>query len=307
MSPDAARPPRGAGPRVVPLPSTADATIREALAEDRVDRDITTAAVVPRAVAGRARITAQAAGTVAGVEVALRVARSVGLRAQGRVRDGARVRAGAVVVTVEGDARRILSAERTILNFLMHLSGVATATRAAVAAAGGRSGGLRVFATRKTLPGLRDLEKWAVAVGGGFPHRRDLSAALLVKNNHLRLVALPIAVTRARMGGGRTPGVQVEVANPRDALTAVRAGANALLLDNQSPAGARRIVAALEHARLRRGVWVELSGGITARSIGRYRGVGADAASLGALTHSAVALPFHLTLVAARQGRPRPG
>ncbi|HZY69935.1 MAG TPA: carboxylating nicotinate-nucleotide diphosphorylase [Thermoplasmata archaeon] len=296
----------GTAARSLPLPSTADATIRDALVEDRVDRDLTTAAVVPRPVVGRARVVAQASGTVAGVEVAVRVARAMGLRARGRVRDGARVRSGTVVVTVEGDARRILSAERTLLNFLMHLSGVATATRAAVEAAGSRSGGPRVFATRKTIPGLRDLEKWAVAVGGGFPHRRDLSAAMLVKNNHLQLVALPIAVTRARMGSGRSPGVQVEVRNPRDALTAVRAGANALLLDNQSPASARRIVAALEHARLRKGVWVELSGGITPRSIGRYRAVGADAASLGSLTHSAPALPFHLTLVAARHARPRP-
>lgn len=199
------------------------------------------------------------------------------------------------MLALDGDLRGILRGERTLLNYLMHLSGVATATRAAVRAAGGpRAPPLAVYGTRKTLPGLRDLEKAAISHGGGFPHRRDLSSSVLIKNNHLAFLPVEEAVRRARRAVGSDFPVEVEVRGSRAAVRAARAGADALLIDNRSPAAARRILRTLERAGLRESVWVELSGGIRPTTIGRYRRTGADAASLGALTHSAPALPFHL-------------
>jgi nicotinate-nucleotide pyrophosphorylase (carboxylating) len=209
------------------------------------------------------------------------------------------------VLALTGDLRAILRLERTVLNYLMHLSGVATATRRAVVAAQGPPGRrLSVYGTRKTLPGLRDLEKEAISHGGGEPHRRDLASSVLIKNNHLAFLAVEEAVRRARRVYGKTFPVEVEVGSVGQALGAARAGADALLIDNRSPAGAKRIVDALVRAGLRDRVWVELSGGITGSTIRAYRGSGADAASLGSLTHSATALPFHLVVA---PGRRSPG
>jgi nicotinate-nucleotide pyrophosphorylase (carboxylating) len=199
---------------------------------------------------------------------------------------------GSEVLVVEGDARAILSAERTMLNFLMHLSGVATHTSAAVRAAKP----LKVLATRKTLPGLRGLEKAAVVHGGGQTHRMDLADGILLKNNHLAVVSVSEAVARLRAREGPKSIIEVEVRSPAQAVAAASAGADALLIDNASPAVARRIVRALESAGLRAHRFVELSGGITVQNVGKYRRTGADAVSMGSITHSAPALPFHLTL-----------
>jgi nicotinate-nucleotide pyrophosphorylase (carboxylating) len=269
---------------------------RRALAEDRTDHDRTTRALVPRPVPAEGRVVAQAAGVLSGIAVAREIARAGGLRVARARRDGTKVRRGDVVFCLRGDARRILAVERTVLNVLMHASGVASATAVAVRAARGASPPLEVWATRKTLPGLRDLEKAAVVHGGGRPHRRDLSDALLVKNNHLVLVTLPEAVQKARALARRGERVEVEVRTAAEAIRAARAGADALLIDNASPRRARAIVRSLVAAKLRNGRWVELSGGITPSTVGTYRRVGADAVSLGALTHSAPALPFHLEL-----------
>lgn len=278
--------------------------MRRSLAEDRFHDDRTTLRLLPRPIPASARVVAQRRGTLSGLAVGLELARLANVRATGRRRDGQSVAVGQTVLELRGDARRILGVERTLLNFLTHLSGVATATAVAVDQTRGSHPRLRVFATRKTLPGLRDLEKLAVVHGGGEAHRRDLSSAVLVKNNHLALLSLREAVQRALLTGGRKEHVEVEVRTASQALLAARAGATALLIDNASPRQARSIVRALERAGLRRGRWVELSGGITPRTVHRYRSVGADAVSLGALTHSAAALPFHLTLRAS-PGHPR--
>ena len=280
------------------------AQVARALAEDRWDRDRTTRALFDRPVRAEAVVTAQAEGVLSGMAAAAATARALGLTVGTAARDGQRVRPGTVVLRLRGDARTILGAERTLLNFLMHASGVASATRRAVAGARTAPRPLEVWATRKTLPGLRDLEKAAVVHGGGRPHRRDLSEGILIKNNHLAFVPLADAVRRARACAPPGERVQVEVRSVREALDAARAGADALLIDNATPARARGIVRALVRAGLRRGRWVELSGGITPERVGRYRSVGADAVSLGALTHSARALPFHLTLRPARLRRP---
>ena len=273
------------------LPS---AYFRALLEEDRWRADRTSQAVVPRGLVARAEIVAERPGRLSGLGAARRLAHAAGLRAVGRLRDGDPVRRGDKVLQLSGPARRILAAERTILNLMMHLSGVATATSLAVREAHRRAPGFKILATRKTLPGLRDLEKQAVVDGGGLPHRRDLSSAILIKNTHLTWVPVVEAVRRARAKAGGRP-VQVEVRAADDARAAVAAGARQLLIDNQSPRVVRRVVLGLGLARA--GVFVEVSGGITLRNVGRFAATGADGASLGALTHSAPALPFHLRWV----------
>ncbi len=281
-----------------------DALARRALAEDRVRSDRTTRRLFPRPLAGEAVVAAQGSGVLSGMAAVHALARATDLRVRSARPDGSRLRPGTVVVRLAGDARQILSVERTLLNFLMHASGVATATAAAVRGARGARPPLAVYATRKTLPGLRDLDKAAVVHGGGRAHRRDLSDAVLVKNNHLAFLPLEEAVRRARATARRGDRVQVEVRTGEQAVRAARAGARDLLIDNAPPARARAIVRALERAGLRRGCFLELSGGITPANVVRYRSVGADAVSIGSLTHSAVAVPFHLTLRPARLSRP---
>lgn len=270
--------------------------VLRALAEDRARHDRTTRALFPRAVPAEGTVRAQARGVASGVAAAALAARALGLRVAPAVTDGGPVRPGTVVLVLRGDARAILAAERTVLNLLMHASGVATLTARAVRASRPSRPRLEVLATRKTLPGLRDLEKSAVVHGGGRPHRRDLSEAVLVKNNHLAVVGLEPAIARLRRAAARLGPIEVEVRTAAEAVRAARAGADVLLIDNASPPGARRIVGALTDAGLRRRVRVELSGGLSSASLPRYRRVGADAVSLGALTHSAPALPFHLRL-----------
>ncbi len=279
-------------------PSALRTAARAALSEDRWRRDITTEAVVPPGARAVGRVTAQAPGVVSGLEYARAIATVAHLSARTSLSDGDRVRAGQLVLELRGPARSILAVERTLLNGLMHLSGVASATAKARAAVG--PDGPEVWATRKTLPGLRDLEKGAVVDGGGHPHRRDLSDGLLVKNNHLALVPLADAVRRAR-ARARGRRVQVEVRTLAEAVAAVDSGADSLLVDNASPADATRLIDGLSKAGRRAGLHVELSGGITPANAGAYRRTGADALSLGALTHSAPALPFHLTLTPVRR------
>lgn len=220
------------------------------------------------------------------------------------LRDGAFVRPGREVLRLRGRAGQVFGAERTMLNYLMHLSGVATATARAVRAVRGARPPMEVWGTRKTLPGLRDLEKAAIVHGGGRPHRRDLSATILVKSTHLAVLPLPRALSRLRASRAPLRRVEVEVRTAGSAIRAGRAGVGRLLIDNARPSRARAIVKRLEGAGLRRKLWIELSGGITPTNAGRYAHTGADAISLGALTHSAGALPFHLEVMAS--GRPSP-
>ncbi|MCI4334083.1 MAG: carboxylating nicotinate-nucleotide diphosphorylase [Thermoplasmata archaeon] len=272
--------------------------VRRALAEDRARADLTTKRLFPRPFRASAVVTAQARGVLAGLPAAVETARQLGLRARALSRDGARLHSGTRVLRVDGDARAILAGERTILNFLMHLSGVASATDRAVHRARAAQPGFRVRGTRKTTPGLRLLEKAAIEAGGGEPHRRDLASGLLVKNNHLALLPLEEAVRRGKKGS-RQP-LQVEVHSASQAVRAVRAGADALLLDNLRPPEIRRVLQQLTRLGRAGRVPVELSGGIEESSLARYARTGASSASLGSLTHSAPALPFHLTVVPVR-------
>ena len=196
---------------------------------------------------------------------------------------------------VTGPLRPILTAERTALNFLGRLSGVATLTAQYVAAAHARNPAVEVLDTRKTTPGLRALEKAAVQAGGGVNHRSSLSEAVLVKDNHLAGVTITEAVARARaLWPGRV--VQIECDTVEQVVEAARAGADAVLLDNMDPATVARAIE-VAHAESNGPILTEVSGGVTLQSIGDYAAVGPDRISVGALTHSATVLDLGLDLI----------
>jgi nicotinate-nucleotide pyrophosphorylase (carboxylating) len=267
------------------------------LAEDRFGHDVTSKAVIPAGLVTVGELTAQERGVASGIQAAARLARNVGVKATAHVRDGATVRPGQRLMTLEGYARTVLGVERTLANLVMHLSGIATETRKMVEAAKSVNNRFRISATRKTLPGLRDLEKAAVVHGGGEPHRRDLSSAILIKGNHAAIVGFSRALDSARRYARKhSLELMVEIATEEEAVAAARSGADRLLLDNLTPEKVRKVVERLKAEGLRNRVVLEVSGGITLKNIKKFAMSGADIASSGHLTHSAPALSMHLVI-----------
>lgn len=298
------------------------ALIQAAIEEDVGSCDLTTSALVPADRVARARIVAKQNLVVAGLPVAERVFRALDsdVRFAAHYEDGTQVPAGAAVAAIEGRAHAILSGERTALNFLAHLSGISTLTGQFVKAIAGTRA--RIRDTRKTLPGLRALEKWAVRVGGGTNHRFSLFDAILIKENHIAIAGgVAEALRRAKthtaitqpapreMTGcepfrvpenrGSVP-IQVEVRNEAELREALDAGAELLLLDNVSPAEAARLVAIAR--RERPDCVVEVSGGITLATVRAYAEGGVDFISVGALTHSAPAADLSLLVEPTHDG-----
>ena len=268
--------------------------IDAALAEDAVSRDVTTQALVPPHLEGRARIQAKADGVLAGIDVARQVFARVdpSLRFQAMAADGSRVTRGDVVAIIEGSTASILTAERTALNFLCHMSGIATETARYVEAVRGCRA--RMTDTRKTTPGIRPLEKYAVRAGGGESHREDLGAMVLIKDNHLAALkrqGLGIGDAVARARAHADVRVEVEVESIAQVEEALSAGADIIMLDNMSLAEMRRAVALAAGRCL-----VEASGGVTLASVRAVAETGVDLISVGALTHSAPALDLGLEL-----------
>lgn len=273
--------------------------VRLALAEDLGRAgDVTARACVPEGMRMRAAFTARAAGVAAGLDV---VRLTLGLldataRVDARLADGAAFEAGTTLVTVEGDARAVLAAERTALNLMGRLCGVATLTRAYVDAVAGT--GAHIADTRKTTPGLRALEKHAVAMGGGLNHRFGLDDAVLIKDNHVALCGGPAeAVRRARASVGHLMKVEVEVDRLDQlrevlALTAQGVGPDVVMLDNFSLDDLRSAV--IETAGH---VTLEASGGVTLKTVRAIAETGVDVISVGALTHSAPSLDVGLDVI----------
>jgi nicotinate-nucleotide pyrophosphorylase (carboxylating) len=282
-----------------PFPAVQEAVAR-ALAEDLLPLGDLTGGLVPSTTLRRAAFVARADGVVAGTACASEACRQVDARlsVEWAVHDGGAVEAGTVVGNVDGRLRSILVAERTALNFLCHLSGVATMARRYRDAAAEGDARARVWDTRKTTPGLRALEKAAVRAGGAVNHRGSLSEAVLVKDNHLGGLSIADAV---RLALERWPGRMIEVECDRldQVDEAVAAGATLVMCDNMSPEQVAAAVAAVRaHPRGASGaVLVEASGGITLANIAGYAAAGADVISVGALTHSAPALDIGLDLL----------
>ena len=276
--------------------------VREAVAR-ALDEDLTpigdlTSALLPPDLEATALFVPREDGVLAGRLCADEALRQVddSLTVSWSADDGDRLTAGVAVGRVSGRLAPILTAERTALNFLGHLSGVATLTARFVAAVAAAGGDLRVWDTRKTTPGLRALEKAAVRAGGGANHRGNLSDWVLLKDNHLELFGITEAVARAR---ARWPArtVHVECGDLAQVTEAVDAGADALLLDNMSPGEVAKVVAEVR-ARDPRRPLLEISGNVTLETITSYATLGADLVSIGALTHSAPVLDIGLDVVA---------
>ncbi|MFN2589162.1 MAG: carboxylating nicotinate-nucleotide diphosphorylase [Actinomycetota bacterium] len=263
--------------------------MESALREDAPGADLTTTLTVPSGAACRAELRAKANGVLAGTVVATAtfdaVAREDGtaVSVEWKSADGDPVTAGDVVAVVTGDARSILRAERAAINFLAHLSGVATLTRAFVE----RAAPARILCTRKTIPGLRALQRDAVVAGGGSLHRASLSEAVLIKDNHLRLAGgVGPAVRSAKAGD--VP-VEVEVESLPQLDEALAAGADRILLDNPTPELVREAVARVGDAER-----LEISGGVTLDSVPLLAAAGARVISVGRITHSAPSLDLSL-------------
>ena len=263
--------------------------VRRALEEDGAARDVTTAATVPPDARGRGTLLAKAALVVAGLDCV----REVFAALDGRVRltplvaDGDACDTGTHIAHVSGPAAALLSGERTALNFLQHLSGIATLTRRFVDAAGGR---LAILDTRKTVPGMRALAKYAVRCGGGRNHRRGLDDGVLIKDNHIRLAG-GVAEAVGRMRAASALPIEVEAQSLDDVDAAIAAGADTIMLDNLSDAEMAEAV-----RRIGRRARVEISGGITLDRIPALARIGADFVSVGALTHSAPAADISLEI-----------
>jgi nicotinate-nucleotide pyrophosphorylase (carboxylating) len=283
-------------------PADVRRVIETALAEDlSVGPDVTTLATIPPDMAGRADVVARSAGVVAGLVVAEAVFAEVGpqIAVEHKAVDGDRVEAAQVLMTVQGPLQAILTAERTVLNLLTHLSGIASVTRLwADAVAQGRAGGAgrgqpRVRDTRKTLPGLRALEKYAVRAGGGVNHRMSLGDAALIKDNHVAAAGSVKAAYEAVRATAPDLPIEVECDTLEQVAEAVEAGAGLILLDNFS---LEQMRSAVELVAGR--AFLEASGGLRLEQASAVAATGVDFLSVGALTHSAPALDIGLDLVA---------
>lgn len=284
-----------------PRPAVVESVTR-ALAEDLTPLGDLTAALVPPELIATAAFVVRGAGVVAGTMCATETFRQIdeSVAVAWLTSDGDVAEAGTTIGTVSGPLTSILTAERTALNFLGHLSGIATATRrfVVVAAAAGHT---RIWDTRKTTPGLRTLEKAAVRAGGGFNHRGNLSDWVLLKDNHLARLGIAGAVDAART---RWPGrtIHVECDRLDQVREALDADVDAILLDNMGPDEVvDAVTTADDHAAStgRRRPLLEISGGITLETVTRYVGLGADMISIGALTNSAAVLDIGLDIAAA--------
>jgi nicotinate-nucleotide pyrophosphorylase (carboxylating) len=277
-----------------PSPLLIEPIVRIALSEDLGRAgDITTDAIIPAGETTRAVIAAREAGVVSGLiaaDLAFKLVSSE-VHLTPRAPDGSEVAAGDVIAELEGPARALLTGERVALNFIVHLSGVATATQRLVKSVAGTSA--RIICTRKTLPGLRILQKYAVRCGGGFNHRFGLDDAVLIKDNHIAAaggVAASIRALRGRLGP--MVKIEIEVDTLAQLEEALAAGAEAILLDNMPPEMMKRAVA-ITNSR----ATLEASGGVTLERVRAIAESGVDFISSGALTHSARAMDVGLDFI----------
>ena len=281
---------------MLPSKSQIEEIIDDALAEDLGKGDVTTEVLIPGDLQGTGFITVKEEGILAGAGVAKQVFHRVDpeLKVEFLLKDGARVKSGTKVARVSGNIASILKAERVALNFLQRLSGIASDTNRYVERVEGSP--VRIMDTRKTTPGLRLLEKYAVTVGGGKNHRMNLGDGILIKDNHLatlRSQGLNIreTVARARQNAPHRLSVEIEVRTASEALEAVEAGVDIIMLDNMNLEEMRKAVESIHGRAL-----IEASGGITLDNVRAVAETGVNSISVGALTHSARALDINLEL-----------
>lgn len=273
--------------------------LRNILAEDVGQGDVTTALVVPENSVAQAVLVAREEGVVAGIEEARILLESLQLETKILVSDGEKVRPGQKIMKISGNTRNILLGERTVLNIMSRMSGIATATRFIVEKLHEAKVKTRVACTRKTAPGLLYFDKKAVLVGGGDTHRLHLDDLILIKDNHVAVVgSVEEAVRRAKQHASFTKKIEVEVAKAEDALVAATAGADVIMLDNFSLEQVEKALTLLKKTGLFGKVMIEVSGGITSENVLEYARKQVDVVSIGEITDSAKALDIGLDITA---------
>jgi nicotinate-nucleotide pyrophosphorylase (carboxylating) len=265
------------------------------LQEDVGAGDITSDSIIPAGLEAQAEIACKSrSAIVCGLEEASMVFDICGCNSQVLVKEGSKVGKGTAVMNVSGSARAILKAERTALNIMMRMSGIATETRCIVDFAKG----ITILATRKTAPGLRYLDKKAVVLGGGGTHRMRLDDMILIKDNHLKIVSdIEKSVRTARKNVGSSIKVECEARSEEEAIAAVAAEADTVMLDNFTPRQARETIKKIRRMGLCKNVQIELSGGINQKNIRYYARAKPDFISLGYITHSFKAIDFSLEIM----------
>ncbi len=267
------------------------------LTEDIGQGDITTATLVPADLKVEAEVITKEAGVAAGIEEATILGESLGLSAKPLVADGDEVKRGRVMMTFSGDARTLLSFERTMLNLLSRMSGIATTTRRLSKKLEKAHLNTRIAATRKTAPGLLYFDKKAVSLGGGDPHRFHLDDMILIKDNHLALSEnIETAIRQTNQKASFSKKIEVEVTSVADALKAAEAGADIVMLDNFSPKKIKETLESLKKLELFEKILTEASGGITEKNLVEYAQTQVNIISLGELTHSAKALDISMEI-----------
>ncbi|MCJ7425335.1 carboxylating nicotinate-nucleotide diphosphorylase [Candidatus Bathyarchaeota archaeon] len=261
------------------------------LAEDVGQGDVSTALVVPEGSTAEAMIVAKNSGVAAGIEEAKILLESLGVKVKALVADGDNVENGQTLLKAFGDARTILAAERTLLNLLSRMSGIATMTRRLDEKLQKARLKVRVACTRKTAPGLSYFDKKAVLVGGGETHRLHLDDMILIKDNHFAFAGdVEKTVRKARSAASFSKKIEVEVSTVEDALSAARAGADIVMFDNFSPEQIRKACTLIKKKRLYGKTLLEASGGITEDNILEFASTGVNIVSLGEITNSVKAL-----------------
>jgi nicotinate-nucleotide pyrophosphorylase (carboxylating) len=257
--------------------------------------DVTSAAIIPN-ITCEAVIKAEQDGIIAGLDEAALLFSYFGVSVTYHIKDGNAVRKDDQLLSLRGDAKKILLIERTALNIIGRMSGIATQTRNMADTVSAINPHCRIAATRKTCPGFQILDKKAVSIGGGDPHRMNLSDGVLIKDNHLALVPLDIAIKAAKKSTTYKK-IEIEVETPENALIAAKAGVDIIMLDNMSPAQITRTIRVLKSKGLRDRIIIELSGGIDEVSLTRYAALDVDVISLGFLTHSVKNLSVNLEII----------
>lgn len=272
----------------------------EMLDEDIGFGDITTAALIPTNQSAHARLFARQPGIIAGINIATTILQDFNCTVTQKTPDGAKVKANTTLLLAKGRASNLLTIERTLLNLLQRMSGIATATAHLVKLARKSNSAVRVAATRKTAPLLRLFDKRAVIIGGGDPHRWRLDDAILIKDNHLAFYSNPVkAVQQARLNSSFTSPIEIEVTTPADAVRVADANPDIILLDNMSPTEVAKVVQKLRQTHP--SISLEVSGNITADNIQSYAATGVDVISVGWLTHSVSALDLSIDVTPTRK------
>jgi len=271
--------------------------LRQILADDIGQGDVTVAAVIPSNLNVKAEVVAKEDGVVAGIEEATFFAETLGLTVKAKVSDGEKIKNRQVLMQISGDAQTILSVERTMLNLLSRMSGIATKTRTLTERLKKAKVKAKIAATRKSAPGLLYFDKKAVVIGSGDPHRLHLDDMILIKDNHLAIVgSVEEAVKKAKANASFTKKIEVEVTNVEDALKATKVGADIVMFDNFSPKQAKEASQALKKAGFG-SVLLEVSGGIIGDNLMQYAKANVDIISMGEITNSVKALDISLEIL----------